>query len=196
MRTKQPRIDSVIGIDPSMNSSGICINKTSGISHNRTITRKDIVGHYPKAKKSHSHYCHYQSKFMMNYIAACIQGEFKKSLVVMENYAFGAMGRTFQLAETSGLIKHRLLFQRHLPYNNLWLCTTQHLKMFCVGKGTCKKDLVIKEVFKQWGFDTVVSDEADAYVLMKIGEHLAWKRDISKYKQGIIKRIKDHNKRK
>lgn len=69
------------------------------------------------------------------------------------------------------------------------------MKMFLASKGNLKKELIMKEVFKQWGFDTDINDEADAYVLMKIAKYLAWGGHITNYQKDIIQRIKKHNGR-
>jgi crossover junction endodeoxyribonuclease RuvC len=47
------------------------------------------------------------------------------------------------------------------------------LKKFVAGKGNVDKNVVLKEVFKRWQFDTDDDNIADAFVLMQIGRCLA-----------------------
>jgi len=91
---------------------------------------------------------------------------------MIEDYAFGAKGRTFELAEINGVLKWRLHFEMGIPREQIMICGGGQLKKFATGKGNCPKDIVIKEVFKRWGFDTDNNNEADAYVLVKILESL------------------------
>jgi crossover junction endodeoxyribonuclease RuvC len=44
-----------------------------------------------------------------------------------------------------------------------------NLKKFVTGKGNCAKELIIKEVYKRWGFDTDNNNIADAYGLAMMG---------------------------
>ena len=47
----------------------------------------------------------------------------------------------------------------------------QELKKFVAGKAGVSKDVILKEVFKRWGFDTNVNDVADAYGLGRLLWH-------------------------
>jgi len=39
------------------------------------------------------------------------------------------------------------------------------IKKFVTGKGNAKKDTIIKEIYKRWGFDTDNNNTADAYAI-------------------------------
>lgn len=54
-----------------------------------------------------------------------------------------------------------------------WDVPPTTLKKFSTGKGNCKKDLVLKEVYRRWKFDTDNDNIADAYVLARMGVCLA-----------------------
>lgn len=43
------------------------------------------------------------------------------------------------------------------------------LKKFCTGTGNAKKEVIIREVFRKWGFEAKTNNEADAFVLAHIG---------------------------
>jgi hypothetical protein len=44
------------------------------------------------------------------------------------------------------------------------------IKKFITGRGNCKKELVLKEVYRKFGFDTTINDIADAFALAKLVE--------------------------
>lgn len=89
-----------------------------------------------------------------------------KTLVLIEGYAFGAKGSAgISLGELGGIIRLSL-YESAIPY--IEIPPTQ-LKKFITGKGGAVKDIVLKEVFKRYGFDTDDNNVADAYSLMQLG---------------------------
>lgn len=117
-----------------------------------------------------------------------------RTVIMMEDYAAGAKGRTNDIAECSGILKYKLLIEHGVYPDQLWLCHISHLKMFVTGKGNCKKELVLKEVYKRWRFDTDDNNEADAFVMWKILGAIYNHDPITDYQKGIIKRIRKFNK--
>lgn len=91
----------------------------------------------------------------------------QKVLVNMEEYAFSATGQMTRIAEFGGLVKFNLI-RSGVHWWNLWTCAPGTLKVFATGKGQCEKSLIIKEVFKRFGFDTTDDNEADAFVLARM----------------------------
>jgi hypothetical protein len=53
-----------------------------------------------------------------------------------------------------------------------------------IGKGNIKKEVVIKEVYKRWGYDTNINDLADAYALARLVEHTAMEADDDAHRIG------------
>lgn len=43
------------------------------------------------------------------------------------------------------------------------------LKKFVTGKGNAEKSLMIREVYKRWGFDAADDNQADAVGLLQVG---------------------------
>lgn len=85
-----------------------------------------------------------------------------------EGFAFGATGQIFNIAEFSGIIKYHI--------NKIWFRDSDFfqipptsLKKFITGKGTAKKELMIKEVYKRYQFDTNDDNAADAFSLAVMG---------------------------
>lgn len=121
-----------------------------------------------------------------------------KTIVILEDYAAGAKGRTNEIAEATGILKYKLLVETGIKPNQLWLCNISHLKMFLTGNGMAKKELILKEVYKKWGFDTNDNNEADAFVMWKILKALYHEAEdrISVYQKDILKRIRKFNEEK
>lgn len=117
------------------------------------------------------------------------------SYIMIEDYAAGGKGKTNDIAEACGLLKYKL-FINGVKIENFKLCSIQHLKMFIAGKGNAQKELMLKEIYKQYGYDTNDNNAADAYGLLMvclcyfIDDELNKK---TKEKQEIIQRIKVYN---
>ena len=95
--------------------------------------------------------------------------------VSLEGYAFGAVGRVFQIAENGGLLKYKL-WQNKMP---VVLLAPTSIKKFATGKGNSNKEAMV-EAFeqeakvdirekcgitnKQWN---PISDIVDAYYIAK-----------------------------
>ena len=87
-------------------------------------------------------------------------------LVVLEGYSFGAKGNAvFQLGELGGCV--RLDLWRHgLPYVEV---PPSVLKKFATGKGNVGKDEVLAAAIRKYGFEGSNNNEADAWILYKMG---------------------------
>jgi hypothetical protein len=120
----------------------------------------------------------------------------KKSFVFIEDFAFNARGRTFDIAEAAGIFKYRLHHDWHVPLSNIFLVSIQHIKMYCSCKGNCQKNVMLKEVFKRWGFDTEDDNEADAFVLMQIAEAFKNKKiKITEFQRDVLSRVVEYNRK-
>lgn len=86
-------------------------------------------------------------------------------LVVLENYSFGSRMLT-TMGELGGIFK-LLLEQEEIPYI---LVAPTTLKKFITGDGHSKKDKILQQVYKRWGFEAPSSDVGDAFGLWKIGK--------------------------
>ena len=93
-----------------------------------------------------------------------------KPLVIMEDFSFASKGQAvFQIGGLGYLVRHAL-WKLGIPF--LVVAPTL-LKKFVAGKGNVDKNVILKEVFKRWQFDTNDDNIADAFVLMQIGRCLA-----------------------
>lgn len=85
--------------------------------------------------------------------------------VIMEDFGFGTKGRGFEIGGL-GYIVRMSLWEEDIPYT---LVAPTVLKKFCCGKGNVDKNVILKEVYKRWKFDTNDDNIADAFVLNRIG---------------------------
>jgi crossover junction endodeoxyribonuclease RuvC len=88
-------------------------------------------------------------------------------LVMIENFAFHARGRSvLQLAGLQYLLRHHL-FQSGIPFQ---LITPNQAKKFLTGKHHCDKNVILKEILKRYQLDVDDDNVADAINLNKIGQ--------------------------
>lgn len=59
----------------------------------------------------------------------------------------------------------------------LYTYTPSEIKKFVSGKGNAKKNLIIKDVFKKWGFESEFDDVADAYGIAKLTQYIEEKKN-------------------
>ena len=99
------------------------------------------------------------------------------SRVAIEGYAFGAVGRVFQIAENCGLLKYKL-WKQGIPYS---VPAPTEIKKFATGKGNANKDMMLDSFKEETGVDirvkldiikgyNPISDIVDAYFIAKF-EH-------------------------
>jgi|GEM_PF-1369911 len=89
-------------------------------------------------------------------------------LFVVEGISYASSGQTaLQMGYLQYSIREFLIYVLKQGFIDV---PPTSLKKFALGKGTGDKNLILKEVYKKWGFDTDNDNLADAYVLAKIGE--------------------------
>ena len=118
----------------------------------------------------------------------------KRAVIMLEDYAAGAVGRTNDIAEATGILKYKFLIEQGVDPSQIWVCHISHLKQFVTGMGNSKKELVMKEVYKRWKFDTNDNNEADAFVMWKILGGIYNHDPMTAFQKGVIKKIRKFNK--
>lgn len=93
----------------------------------------------------------------------------EKVLVCIENYAFSRFGKIVHLGELGGVVKY-ILFSSGI--SNIIVFPPTTLKKFATGKGVGEKGLIMTAVLKRWQIDSKNNNEADAYVLSRMGHCL------------------------
>lgn len=88
------------------------------------------------------------------------------TLIVLEGYSFASKGNSaISLGELGGIIRY-LFWNDGYEYREV--APTQ-LKKFITGSGAAGKDIIIKEVYKNFGIDVNNNNAADAIGLAMIG---------------------------
>jgi len=152
---RRGRYDHVMGIDPSLNGTGVCLanGETSHLELNSNKT--NVVFGMSRVVR------------VVAYIELQMS-RFARTHVCMEGYALHAPGRTHDKAELHSIIK-LLALSRGIP---IILVGPTTLKLWTTGHGHADKEQMIETVSTEWGVSVANDDEADAYALMKFGE--AW----------------------
>lgn len=149
----QANVRDVVGLDVSASGTGVVIlrKRADGyeLAHHRFA---------PKATRAA------RLVAFHNWTCSTVQG-LNQPLAIVENYGFGNAHSLATLAEIGGVVRLSLELTG-APFIDV---APSSLKKFVTGQGNAKKDLVMKEVYKRWGFDAQDSDTADAYGLARIG---------------------------
>lgn len=85
-------------------------------------------------------------------------------LVAVEGYSFGSKAGRELAGELGGAVR-LALWEDAVPFIDVPPTT---LKKFVTGKGNCEKNLILREVFRKWGYAAEGDDEADAFALAKL----------------------------
>jgi Holliday junction resolvasome RuvABC endonuclease subunit len=176
----------VYGIDYSMTSPAICLFDgeewsvrylTSTERHVREYTFETILGKVNVSGDPHKELWQSQEQRFHNiseWAMACIDDVEAK--VVVEDYAMGAKGKVFHIAENCGLLKYKL-WSEGFKFETL---APTALKKFATGKGNADKNSMHTQFVKDTGVDLMkemtpnakdcvspVSDVVDSFYLAK-----------------------------
>lgn len=87
-------------------------------------------------------------------------------MIVLEGYAYARTSQAHQIGELGVVL--RVMFHE-LGLQVLEVAPAA-VKKFATGKGTAKKEDMAVAIYKRWKKEFGTNDEADAYILAKIGE--------------------------
>ena len=166
-----------IGIDPSFAGTGIVILDREG-----KVIREELIS----TKKDPNNLYDIETRMLKIIEKLTFITEIPKVQVVyIEEISFGSQGSgSDQLAALNYFIRIFLL-QNNFLYFTVPPTT---LKKYITGKGQCKKNLMLKEVYKRWGVDYEDDNLADAYSLSRLALH--------NYNKGIFEIIKKKKEKK
>jgi len=146
----------IVGIDASLTSTGIATLTENGISTKVIQSKKIGVERLLEIQKEVWEIIHNGGTVSHP----------KTDLVVIEGYAHGRTNQAHQMGELGGVL--RVMFHE-MELKWIEVAPTA-VKKFVTGKGVATKEKIAAWVQKRWDrmFDT--NDEADAYVLVRIGQ--------------------------
>lgn len=141
---------NILGIDPSLTSSGLCHLYDGRVSTGRLVPSRKGV------------------ERLEEFDVALAALATLPSLAVVEGYSFGSRdSHSHALGELGGLIRLKL-YKANVPY---LIVPPTKLKKFVSGKGQVEKPVIMKELFKRWGIDLDQNDEADGTALGLFGAY-------------------------
>ncbi len=141
----------IIGLDLSLAATGIATMKEPGQVDLATVGSNNKLK--PEAR-------------ILELVGA-IEGRLKGAdLVVMEGLSFGSNDPSAQERSALHFIIRINMHVRLTPY---FVIPPSTLKKFCCGSGAAKKEMMIREVYRQWRVEAANNNEADAAALAYLG---------------------------
>lgn len=141
----------IIGIDPSLVGTAYCLLEFDGTIIKGNIEPKKLRG--------------VERLLYIRGVLDSILHSSQIDLCCLEGYAFCRPNQAHQIGELGGVIRI-LLHELEIPHIEI---APPSLKKFATGKGSAKKDQVVLNVYKRWGVECNNDNEADAYVLARMG---------------------------
>jgi Holliday junction resolvasome RuvABC endonuclease subunit len=147
----------MIGIDPSLNGTGVCIRGPRGEYYTHRIEPpKGCVGVSRLA-------------FLRTILDNLVVG-YNPTLAVIEGYAMGAHSRREAMGEWGGVLRVALMDGN---VQELITVPPSTLKKWVIGHakpGQCGKEIMLLKTFQKWNRSFDDSDTCDAFCLVKAGE--------------------------
>lgn len=143
-------------------------------------------GTFPKSKYDHDQ--------RRGEIAAHVFSKIPKScvdpLILIENFAFGAVNKAHDIGMLHGVIRYGL-YRRGIRY---LLVAPGQVKKFATGKGNSEKNLVIRAVFQRFNIEADDDNAADAVTLLHIGKAISglWEPTMDAQRE-VVAQLKKEN---
>jgi len=152
-----------MGIDPSLTKSGYVLINEEG-----TVLDSGVMKSKPEGK-TYLDEVNRIVKIVNHLFFPIVElgKEKKPDLVVIEGLAFMARNTT-ALVQLAGLNYHLRIKLAELDIPFVIVAPTT-LKKFITGSGKGDKDMMMMKVFKDYGFESLDNNEADAYSLAVCG---------------------------
>jgi crossover junction endodeoxyribonuclease RuvC len=185
----------IIGIDPSLTSTGIVVLRDGEIEIAQTTKNKPELGTICRV-----HSILHQIIGTLNDMDDIYKPELSQApdLIVIEGFSYGSKGRSvFDIAYLGWRIREEL--ERLRTGDNIpWLeVPPSQLKKFATGQGNANKEIILQQVYKRWGVEFSDNNQADAYVLAQIGRaYLGETDDLTAFQQEVIANLKDEKPKK
>jgi len=177
----------ICGIDYSLSSPAICVHEGDEWHYDncnfyyffKSKTEKDRIEldqfhgtRYPELWSSDSERYHKISQWAIKIVKSYVINK-----AFIEGYSFGSVGRVFQIAENTGVLKYRIAHQQQIPME---VFAPTEIKKFATGKGNANKDKMYESFIFDTGVDILaqcdiitksnaVNDIVDAYYIAKLG---------------------------
>ena len=182
----------IIGIDPSLTSTGIVVLRDGKVELAVTTKNKPELGTIDRVRLIYER--------IVCVAESLTDGEKWQApdLIVIEGFSYGSKGRSvFDIAYLGWRIREELEWLKEQD-NIPWLeVPPSQLKKFATGQGNANKEIILQQVYKRWGVEFSDNNQADAYVLAQIGRaYLGGMDDLAAFQQEVIANLKGEKPKK
>ncbi len=176
----------IMGIDPSLTSTGIIVLRDSNVELAETTKNRPELGTLERVKAIRT-----VIDDIINYLATKEEEWQSPDLIVIEGFSYGSKGqKLFEIAYLGWRIREDLESLKAL-YGIPWIeASPSQLKKFATGKGEGDKAIILQQVYKRWGIEFKDNNQADAFVLAKIGEAYLGGEGLTSFQQEVITSLK------
>lgn len=177
----------IVGIDPSLTHTGWVIMEDGLVLGSGVIKSKSQGDTYLAEVER---IVKIVNMIFMKITFYCNDKERKPDLVVIEGLAFMARNST-ALVQLAGLSYQIRIQLAHLEIPFVIIAPTS-LKKFITGSGRGDKNLMLMNVYKNYGFEASDDNECDAYSLAVVGSALLGKpiKSLIKPQEEVINLLK------
>jgi crossover junction endodeoxyribonuclease RuvC len=176
---------NAIGIDPSLRNTGVCVFQEAGEVVFSSVFATKKAKRISKQKETVAEALVGRLKDLVKIfnLSRVLFDKYQPTVVAIEGYSYGS-----KIAlPLQGEVMTAIMFgTRSLSSQSLIVIVPPtSVKKFLSSKGTAKKELMLKEVYRQYGFDTDDNNIADAFVLGKMAWHIAHFRKHKKFHSSL-----------
>lgn len=161
------RFERFVGIDPSLRTGFVALSPYGEVIEMKEIERD---GDDPAR--------------MSDLIQAVVDAVHKTDFVAIEGFGYASQ-KGFLLGGIGWGIRIEL-YRRGIPYVDV---APSLLKKFAGAKGNAKKEQVVLEVYKRWGFEHDSNNVTDAYVLAQIARARGTGIELTKFQKDVLDKI-------
>lgn len=181
---------TIVGIDYSMSSPSVCVHTGEEWSFDNCkfyfLTNKKKC-HFKTSQfvgSPHLDFVTQEERFdsIASWAMSIIP---PKAPVYIEGYAFAAKGVVFNIAENTGVLKHKLYVRNK---NNVSVVAPSSIKKYATGKGNADKMLMYHSFVEETNFDisavidckegeSPMSDIVDSYYIAKYAFHESYNKN-------------------
>lgn len=141
----------ILGLDISLTNTGFCLLDKGRVYKMGLVKSKPNIDRFERFNT------------ILGNLAPFIE---KASFVVIEGYSFASVGKVFDIAELSGIIK-AYIWSLQKPFIEV---PPNTLKKFVTGNGNADKNIMMTKAFKTYGIEFDDDNICDAFCLAKYGE--------------------------
>lgn len=177
----------ILAIDPSLTATGIVVLRNGQVETAVTTKNRPELGTIERVRA-----INHRTIDIIENLKTEEEAEWQApDLIVIEGFSYGSTGRKlFDIAYLGWRIREeleRLREQDNIPW--IEVPPTQ-LKRFATGKGNANKEIILQQVYKRWGVELSDNNQADAFVLAKIGEaYLGNSEGLTEFQREVVQSL-------